>query len=111
MNVLKFAWALACSIVALAAPGFAQTPAFPDRSIRLVVAFPPGGATDVIARVLAQGLTTELGQITLNAFAAPRSGGLWREVVPELVTKLRADGAHVGQAAGEWGEEIEAVTI
>jgi hypothetical protein len=55
-------------------------------------------------------LTTELGQITLNAFAAPRSGGLWREVVPELVTKLRADGAHVGQAAGEWGEEVEAVT-
>ncbi|MBV8995424.1 MAG: DUF3710 domain-containing protein, partial [Pseudonocardiales bacterium] len=55
-------------------------------------------------------LTTELGQITLNAFAAPRSGGLWREVVPELVTKLRADGAHVGRAAGEWGDEVEAVT-
>lgn len=55
-------------------------------------------------------LTTELGQITLTAFAAPRSGGLWREVVPELVSKLRADGAQVGQAAGEWGQEIEAVT-
>ncbi|MDQ3905081.1 MAG: DUF3710 domain-containing protein [Actinomycetota bacterium] len=55
-------------------------------------------------------LTTELGQITLNAFAAPRSGGLWREVVPELVTKLRADGAQVGKAAGEWGDEVEAVT-
>jgi hypothetical protein len=55
-------------------------------------------------------LTTELGQITLSAFAAPRSGGLWREVVPELVTKLRSDGAQVGQAAGEWGDEVEAVT-
>jgi hypothetical protein len=55
-------------------------------------------------------LTTDLGQITLNAFAAPRSGGLWREVVPELVTKLRADGAQVGKAAGEWGDEVEAVT-
>jgi Protein of unknown function (DUF3710) len=55
-------------------------------------------------------LITGLGQITLNAFAAPRSGGLWREVVPELLTKLRADGARVGQAAGEWGEEIEAMT-
>ena len=55
-------------------------------------------------------LTTEFGQITLSAFAAPRSGGLWREVVPELETKLRAEGAHVGRAAGEWGEEIEAVT-
>lgn len=55
-------------------------------------------------------LTTELGQITLSAFAAPRSGGLWREVVPELVTKLRADGAQVGKSAGEWGDEVEAVT-
>jgi hypothetical protein len=65
---------------------------------------------DSAGPVRAVHLTTELGQITLNAFAAPRSGGLWREVVPELVAKLRADGAHVGQAAGEWGEEVEAVT-
>lgn len=55
-------------------------------------------------------LLTDLGQITLTAFAAPRSGGLWREVVPELETKLRSDGAQVGRAAGEWGEEVEAVT-
>lgn len=55
-------------------------------------------------------LTTELGQITLTAYAAPRTGGLWDEVFPELVTKLQADGAQVGRAAGEWGEEVEAVT-
>lgn len=55
-------------------------------------------------------LVTALGQITLTAFAAPRSGGLWREVVPELLTKLRADGAGVERKAGEWGEEVEAVT-
>ena len=79
--MLKFAWALACSIVALAAPGFAQAPAFPDRSIRLVVAFPPGGATDVIARVLAQGLTTELGQNVLVENKGGASGMIGSEMV------------------------------
>ena len=49
-------------------------------------------------------------QFTVTAFAAPRSGGLWREVIPELATKLRGEGAWVGLAAGEWGQEIEAVT-
>lgn len=55
-------------------------------------------------------LMTGLGQFTINAFAAPRSGGLWREVAPELVSRLRAEGARVGRVPGEWGEEIEAVT-
>ena len=81
-------------------------------SLRLPV---PEGAqlqveVDRSGPVRAVHLMTGLGQITLTAFAAPRSGGLWREVVPELLTKLRADGARVGQAAGEWGEEVEAVT-
>ena len=81
-------------------------------SIRIPV---PEGAqlqieVDSTGPVRAVHLTTGLGQITLTAYAAPRSGGLWDEVVPELVTKLQADGAQVGRAAGEWGEEVEAVT-
>ena len=98
MNVVKFAWALACSIVVLAAPGFAQTPAFPDRSIRLVVAFPPGGATDVIARVLAQGLTTELGQNVLVENKGGASGMIGSEMVvkspPDGYTLLFAPSSH-----------------
>jgi len=81
-------------------------------SLRLPV---PQGAqlqveVDRSGPVRAVHLMTELGQVTITAFAAPRSGGLWREVCRELVTRLRADGARVGRAAGEWGEEIEAVT-
>ncbi|MGH3593690.1 MAG: DUF3710 domain-containing protein [Pseudonocardiaceae bacterium] len=55
-------------------------------------------------------LITGVGQFTITAFAAPRSGGLWREVAPELVARLRADGGRVGRVTGEWGQEIEAVT-
>lgn len=81
-------------------------------SLRLPV---PAGAqlqveVDSSGPVRAVHLLTGLGQITLTAFAAPRSGGLWREVVPELLAKLRADGAGTERVAGEWGEEIEAVT-
>ena len=66
----------------------AQTPTFPDRAIRLVVAFPPGGATDVIARVLAQGLTTELGQTVL----VENKGGASGMIGSELVVKAPPDG-------------------
>lgn len=98
MNVLKLACLLVCSVVALGAPGVAQTPAFPDRAVRLVVAFPPGGATDVIARVLAQGLTTELGQNVLVENKGGASGMIGSEMVvkspPDGYTLLLAPSSH-----------------
>jgi len=42
------------------APAFAQD--FPTKTIRLIVPNPPGGSTDLVARRLAAGLATELGQ-------------------------------------------------
>ncbi|WP_410610658.1 DUF3710 domain-containing protein [Amycolatopsis sp. lyj-109] len=54
-------------------------------------------------------VVTEQGQITVSAYAAPRSGGLWGEVSSELAEQLRADGAKVTIGRGVWGLEISAI--
>ncbi len=46
----------------LAAPALAQEAPWPNRIVRLVVAFPPGGLSDVMGRIVAQRLSAELGQ-------------------------------------------------
>ena len=54
-------------------------------------------------------VVTEQGQITVSAYAAPRTGGLWREVGTELADQLRADGAKVNIGRGQWGLELSAI--
>jgi tripartite-type tricarboxylate transporter receptor subunit TctC len=48
--------------VLLAAPGTAAAPSWPARPVRLIVGFAPGGATDIVARIIAQWLSERLGQ-------------------------------------------------
>ncbi len=57
----KWSSAFACTLALCAVCASAQEN-FPNRPIRLLVGFPPGGSTDVSARVLAQRLGASLGQ-------------------------------------------------
>jgi tripartite-type tricarboxylate transporter receptor subunit TctC len=41
---------------------FARAQGYPSRPITLMVPFPPGGLTDVVGRILAEGMRTALGQ-------------------------------------------------
>ena len=50
---------LAAGAASAALPAFAQ---WPDRPIKIVVTFPPGGASDVLARVMAEQLARKLGK-------------------------------------------------
>lgn len=52
----------AAMFLSLAAIGAAQAQQYPARPVRLIVAFPPGGSTDIIARVIGQRLGERLGQ-------------------------------------------------
>jgi tripartite-type tricarboxylate transporter receptor subunit TctC len=57
--------ALRISLVALAAivtPTLAAAQSYPNRPIRLFVGYPPGGAADIIARLIGQGMSVRLGQ-------------------------------------------------
>ncbi|MET1072476.1 MAG: DUF3710 domain-containing protein, partial [Umezawaea sp.] len=79
-------------------------------SVRLPV---PDGAQlqvemDPAGAVRAVHLLTPVGQLTVSAFAAPRTGGLWKEVGAELITQLKDDGARINRENGDWGEEITA---
>ena len=57
------AWSVVCVLLAAPATAQAQTPSsYPDRPIRLVVAFVPGGATDTLARQISNDLKEALGQ-------------------------------------------------
>lgn len=51
-------------------------------------------------------LVTPHGRISVTAFAAPKSPGLWREVVRELAASLRDEGATTSVSDGHWGREV-----
>ncbi len=65
-----------------------------ERPIRLIVPFPPGGGTDVVARVVAQRLGEALG-VTVVAENRPGAGG---SIGSEVVARAVPDGTTIGIA-------------
>jgi tripartite-type tricarboxylate transporter receptor subunit TctC len=80
--------AVACTILAASLPVQAQSPAFPTKPVRIVVPFPPGGATDILARLLADKLAPALGKPVIVDNKAGSSGVLGTDIV----AKSPADG-------------------
>ncbi|NDG51244.1 MAG: tripartite tricarboxylate transporter substrate binding protein, partial [Rhodospirillales bacterium] len=62
---------LIASAALLASPALAQTGDWPNRQVRIVSPFPPGGAADLVARIMAEELTAALRQ---SVFVENRTG-------------------------------------
>ena len=72
----------------LGAPGLATAQGYPDRTIRLVVPFPPGGMTDLLGRIVAERLAAQYRQTVVVENRAGVSG----HVGAQQVAKSPADG-------------------
>lgn len=73
-------------------PALAQRGAWPARPVRLVVPFPAGGSTDLVARYLAKGLGERLGQ----PFVVDNRTGASGNIGTDAVAKAAADGQTLG---------------
>lgn len=76
------------------------------------VLIPENEAAELAVEVNPEGAATTVWMVTANgrynitAYAAPKAGGLWREVVTELAESLRNDEAQVSIEDGTWGREV-----
>lgn len=78
---------IAAMVAAGVVPAWAQAP-YPNKTVRIVVPFPPGGPTDVLARVLAQKLGEGFGQ----QFIVDNRPGATGTIAAALVAKSPPDG-------------------
>jgi tripartite-type tricarboxylate transporter receptor subunit TctC len=74
--------------LALAAAAVSAFAAYPEKTVTLVVPFPPGGSTDAIARVIGQKLQEKLGQ----SFIVDNKAGATGTIGAAFVKRAPADG-------------------
>jgi len=77
---------LSAAMAVVAVPAFAQN--YPVRPVRLIVTVPPGGAADLVARVMAQKLGDALGQ----TFVVDNRAGGGGQIAADTVAKAAPDG-------------------
>jgi tripartite-type tricarboxylate transporter receptor subunit TctC len=81
--LLRLLFALLC----LSATG-ASAASYPDHPVRVIVGYPPGGSTDIVARIIGNWLTQRLGQ----QFIVDNKPGAGNNIGTELAVKSAADG-------------------
>ena len=80
--------ALLVAVASLVESPVVLAQAYPAKPVRIVVSWPPGGSNDVVARVMAQRLTENLGQ----TFVVENRAGATGTIGSDLVAKSAPDG-------------------
>src|SRR3974390_2700019 len=92
MRILR--WVLLALLVGML-PGSVVAETYPNRPIKLIVPFPPGGPNDIIARVVAERMSALLGQ----PIVIDNRGGAGGGVGTDAVAKAAPDGYTIGIAS------------
>ena len=87
-RISVFAGLVALGVSSLGIPQQALGQAYPNKVVRIVVPFPPGGTVDAVARVLGQSLSEKLGQ----QFIVENKAGANGTLGADSVAKARPDG-------------------
>jgi tripartite-type tricarboxylate transporter receptor subunit TctC len=87
MHVLRRTAAALSVLLAVAAPAAAQEK-YPSRPVKILVPYAPGGATDILARVIAEGMRQSLGQ----SFVVENKPGAFGIVALEELARAKPDG-------------------
>ena len=84
----KALWITIAALATLSSTAAGAQQAYPTKPIRLIVAFPPGGSTDIIARLVGQRLSERLGQQVI----IDNRGGAGGTVGTEIAARANPDG-------------------
>ncbi|GAB1386286.1 tripartite tricarboxylate transporter substrate binding protein BugE [Melaminivora sp.] len=84
---------LGCALAAVSLPALAQE-AYPSKPIKLIVPFAAGGSTDLVARVIADGMRSTLGQ----SVVVDNKAGAGGMIGSEAVAQAAPDGYTIGMA-------------
>jgi tripartite-type tricarboxylate transporter receptor subunit TctC len=85
-RIARLAAAALVALASLATPAFASD--YPNKPVKWIVPYPPGGTTDVLARIIAAWLTEKLGQ----TFIVENKPGGGNNIGTELAIKSPPDG-------------------
>jgi tripartite-type tricarboxylate transporter receptor subunit TctC len=93
----------AIALALLAAIGGAQAQTYPSRSITLIVPFPPGGSTDVAARIMAEKMRPILGQPVI----IENVGGAGGSIAVGRLARAAPDGYTID--IGQWDTHVGSI--
>jgi tripartite-type tricarboxylate transporter receptor subunit TctC len=84
----EFLHLAAAAAATVALPNVVSAQGYPSRPVRIMVGFPPGGGVDVVARIIAQSLSSRFGQ----QFFVENRPGAGSNIATEAVAKAAPDG-------------------